>query len=538
MPNRRLPLCADSSRLCERALPGPLGAMPDHRHAARRRHRVVGRLASLGLPLLLVLLELRPALPTAAISSKLPGIPHASYSSLEEALAACDVLETCAAVHEEAKQKERARKDPISGKSGSKGYSYAPATYALCSTDSLFLAHWELLPGGRLRAAVHSSAAKPLDPSRVSKEACRILNPQANHTTASATAPALGLMPPSCKAKGASPTDETPTATTADGAPASAYHHRAGGCLERLVTESAARATSDGALCCRDDAHAGHFLDAVRARLGQPEMVRERRTLLRDAAPGHEFPRASPAPSPPLTHPFVHLHAPRQVEHLWDHIDATLATAPNYVRKILSDLVVLHCYHSCDPANVKPQPGVLTLAASGGAGKGGGRTGGLRDVLADACAQGPQSWKWSARYAFVASSWSGESDVVASDRVGASVRFGSTSHISLAQQRCHPCHLRIPTPSNPSYCTPTQSSTLSSLPRAATAIGWPAASTPSAADSRRWGPSATDAVDSWRIHAAEVMAAEVVTVTVVVVVAMVVEAVVVVVAVYERATGT
>ena len=41
------------------------------------------------------------------------------------------------------------------------------------------------------------------------------------------------------------------------------------------------------------------------------------------------------------------------VEHLWDHVDTTLATAPNYVRKILTDLVVLHCYHSCDPTNVK-----------------------------------------------------------------------------------------------------------------------------------------------------------------------------------------
>ena len=341
------------------------------------------------LPLLLLLLQLEPTLPTAAVPSKLPGrrctdlIPHAEYASLEKALAACDVLETCAAVLEEAKQKERVRKNPISGKDrarpASEGsdpdrshrYYYATPTYTLCSTDSLFLGHWDLLPGGSRRASVHSSAAKPLDPSRISKEVCRTLNPRAGNTTVSAVAPALGLMPPSCRAQpqGASTAEDTPTtpaaAAATDGGPASAYRHRAGGCLERLVTESAARATRDGAPCCRDDGHTGRFLDAVRARLGQPEMV----------------------------------------EHLWDHIDTTLATAPNYVRKILSDLVVLHCYHSCDHANVKPQPGVLVQPASGGASS----AAGVRDVLADACAQGLQSWKWSARYAFVASSWSGES---------------------------------------------------------------------------------------------------------------------------------
>ena len=58
--------------------------------------------------------------------------------------------------------------------------------------------------------------------------------------------------------------------------------------------------------------------------------------------------------------------------------------------------------------NYTPKP--LTKGAAQASAHGPtGRAAGLRDVLADACAQGLQSWKWSARYAFVASSWSGES---------------------------------------------------------------------------------------------------------------------------------
>ena len=74
------------------------------------------------------------------------------------------------------------------------------------------------------------------------------------------------------------------------------------------------------------------------------------------------------------------------VDHLWEHIDtvftSTRTVLPAYVRKVISDLVVLHCLYSCDR---RPHTSALMAAC--------------QDPK-----QSVKSWRDSAPYAFAAAS--------------------------------------------------------------------------------------------------------------------------------------